>query len=55
MGDKLGLYLHIPFWRSKCAYCDFYSLAGRLVRAFPFSAAVMITIFGMTSYLDMAS
>lgn len=21
----LGLYLHIPFCRSKCAYCDFYS------------------------------
>ena len=24
----LGLYIHIPFCRSKCAYCDFYSLAG---------------------------
>ena len=23
----LGLYIHIPFCRSKCAYCDFYSLA----------------------------
>ena len=23
----LGLYLHIPFCRAKCAYCDFYSLA----------------------------
>ncbi len=22
---KLGLYLHIPFCQSKCAYCDFYS------------------------------
>jgi len=22
---RLGLYLHIPFCRSKCAYCDFYS------------------------------
>ena len=22
----LGLYLHIPFCRQKCAYCDFYSL-----------------------------
>lgn len=24
----LGLYLHIPFCRQKCVYCDFYSLAG---------------------------
>ena len=23
----LGLYLHIPFCRAKCGYCDFYSLA----------------------------
>lgn len=27
--DKpLGLYIHIPFCKSKCIYCDFYSLAG---------------------------
>lgn len=24
----LGLYIHIPFCASKCAYCDFYSLPG---------------------------
>ena len=29
MSDTLGLYLHIPFCRSKCDYCDFYSLAGQ--------------------------
>ena len=29
MGKSLGLYLHIPFCRSKCDYCDFYSLAGQ--------------------------
>ena len=29
MSKTLGLYVHIPFCRSKCDYCDFYSLAGR--------------------------
>lgn len=24
-GTRLGIYIHIPFCRSKCAYCDFYS------------------------------
>lgn len=26
---RLGLYLHTPFCRQKCAYCDFYSLMHR--------------------------
>ena len=26
----LGLYIHVPFCRSKCEYCDFYSLSGGL-------------------------
>jgi len=25
----LGIYIHVPFCRSKCHYCDFYSLAGQ--------------------------
>lgn len=25
----LGIYIHIPFCKSKCAYCDFYSLPGK--------------------------
>ena len=25
----LGLYIHVPFCKQKCAYCDFYSLSGR--------------------------
>lgn len=29
MTGVLGIYLHIPFCKSKCDYCDFYSLAGR--------------------------
>ena len=28
-GKPLGIYVHIPFCKSKCDYCDFYSLAGR--------------------------
>ena len=25
-GENLGIYIHVPFCRSKCPYCDFYSL-----------------------------
>ena len=25
----LGIYIHIPFCRSKCEYCDFYSIPGK--------------------------
>ena len=25
----LGIYIHVPFCRSKCQYCDFYSLANK--------------------------
>ena len=28
LGDSLGIYIHIPFCRSKCPYCSFYSLNG---------------------------
>lgn len=26
--NKTGIYIHIPFCRGKCPYCDFYSLTG---------------------------
>ena len=29
MGNKLGVYIHIPFCKAKCDYCDFYSLPDR--------------------------
>ncbi len=29
MDKKLGIYLHIPFCAGRCAYCDFYTCAGR--------------------------
>ncbi|MCL2588959.1 MAG: radical SAM family heme chaperone HemW, partial [Oscillospiraceae bacterium] len=28
MTKRIGIYIHIPFCISKCAYCDFYSVAG---------------------------
>ena len=27
--SRAGLYIHVPFCRSKCAYCDFYSITER--------------------------
>ena len=29
MSNTVGVYIHIPFCKSKCDYCDFYSLAGQ--------------------------
>ena len=29
MHTPLGIYVHIPFCRQKCIYCDFYSLPNR--------------------------
>ena len=26
--DGLGIYVHVPFCKSKCSYCDFFSFAG---------------------------
>ncbi len=36
----LGLYIHIPFCKQKCIYCDFYSLAGRESRMDDYTAAL---------------
>ena len=39
--EAVGLYLHIPFCRSKCDYCDFYSLSGRESRMDEYQKALM--------------
>ena len=40
----LGLYIHIPFCRSKCDYCDFYSLAGQEGRMAEYQKALLTHI-----------
>lgn len=40
MSRPLGLYIHIPFCKSKCAYCDFYSLAHSEARMDAYCAAL---------------
>ncbi len=42
--EKLGIYIHIPFCRSRCAYCDFYSQAGRDERMDPYLKALVAHI-----------
>ena len=44
MSKTLGIYIHIPFCRSKCDYCDFYSLAGREDRMDDYQKALAIQI-----------
>lgn len=41
MEQVLGLYIHIPFCRSKCEYCDFYSLSGREARMDDYQRALL--------------
>ncbi len=40
MPEKASIYLHIPFCRSKCAYCDFPSFAGIEELMEPYTAAL---------------
>lgn len=32
--NRLGVYIHIPFCKSKCAYCDFYSYSPKDTRVY---------------------
>ena len=41
MPGKLGIYIHIPFCRSKCDYCDFYSLSGAEAQMDPYQKALL--------------
>ena len=39
--DRFGIYLHIPFCRAKCRYCDFYSAPGTREVPQPFVDALL--------------
>ncbi len=46
MEKALGLYVHVPFCKSKCAYCDFYSLPGKEDRMDAYTEAVCTHLRG---------
>ncbi len=43
---KTGLYIHIPFCRSRCAYCDFYSVGARAAEPSRFVDALLRELEG---------
>lgn len=46
--QRLGLYIHIPFCKSKCAYCDFYSLPGHESRMDAYARALSTNLTEMS-------
>ena len=42
--DKPGLYIHIPFCRSKCPYCDFYSFTADEATKEEYTASIIKNI-----------
>ena len=49
---RIGVYVHVPFCAGKCAYCDFYSLAGRDKQMPDYQEAVIRHIREYASQLD---
>ena len=39
--SDLGLYIHVPFCRKKCPYCDFYSVGFREDTAEQYADAII--------------
>ena len=45
MSKPLGLYIHVPFCKQKCVYCDFYSLPRREEDMDAYAAALRAQLF----------
>ena len=50
----VGIYIHIPFCNSKCAYCGFYSLPSLKLKDY-FLEALKAEIVGRRDYLKQRS
>lgn len=50
--NKVGLYIHVPFCRRKCLYCDFYSLENRESMRGEYSEAVIRNIRAYNEHYD---
>ena len=52
---NIGLYLHIPFCKSKCPYCDFYSFSGKSTEKDEYTRALQSKILSSVSTLQSDS
>ena len=50
----LALYIHIPFCKAKCTYCDFYSIIGREDSIPDYMTSILAEIAHQSSSLDLS-
>jgi putative oxygen-independent coproporphyrinogen III oxidase len=50
VSQTLGLYVHVPFCRTRCRYCDFYRVGENAARQTSFLAALHREIAGTTEF-----